>query len=415
MQQQSLFESLETRQLFTALTMTGGPGADVFHVDNLAATDTLTIDGGGGADVVIVGGANHNAQNVKGVVTVDNPDNQIKVVIDDTNDSAARTTIFAASSFGGGVVGASIFNNGAAVTINAGNGVNDYVIEGTNGDLTINGGTAGEIFHVNHHNIGNLVLNSGGGDDFFDIGGQMTQNMDNTLAPIQINGDGNPASILNLNDSLAPMAHTYTFTPSGKSGVKLARSGSSPITINNIAISLATTAFNDKIDLSAVKQTTPCIGVSAGAGNDTILAGNGVDNSIDGGAGDDTATVDTIDPHFNIEHLTVLPSAGSIAGTLFNDTNGNGIQDKGEKGIAGRTVWLDLDNDKHLDAGEPTAITDANGNYKFSNVVAGTYVIRQKLPTGWKQTTPKNGYGIHVTLAGGQSITKELFGEKKIT
>jgi uncharacterized delta-60 repeat protein len=107
-------------------------------------------------------------------------------------------------------------------------------------------------------------------------------------------------------------------------------------------------------------------------------------------------------------------TGASIAGAVFNDANGNGVRDAGEAGLGGRTVWIDLDNDKIVDSNETTTTTDASGNYKLSNLAAGTYKVRQLLPGGWAQTTPANGYGINVTIATNQSVCGKLFGARKI-
>jgi hypothetical protein len=110
----------------------------------------------------------------------------------------------------------------------------------------------------------------------------------------------------------------------------------------------------------------------------------------------------------------VQPTGASIAGTVFNDLDGDGIRDANEGGLSGRTIWIDLDNDKVIDANEAKATTDANGNWKLSGLVAGTYKVRQWLPAGWSQTTPSNGYGISVTVSTNQAVTGKLFGEKMI-
>jgi uncharacterized repeat protein (TIGR03803 family) len=52
-----------------------------------------------------------------------------------------------------------------------------------------------------------------------------------------------------------------------------------------------------------------------------------------------------------------------VAGTVFQDINGNGVQDSGEPGLAGQTVYLDLAGSGTLQSGDPTATTDANGNF----------------------------------------------------
>src|SRR5262249_44126507 len=58
-----------------------------------------------------------------------------------------------------------------------------------------------------------------------------------------------------------------------------------------------------------------------------------------------------------------LPS--SIQGTIYNDANANGVKDVGEAGVAGWTVFLDLNRNGALDSSEPTAVTDANGQYNL--------------------------------------------------
>ncbi|MDP3418833.1 SdrD B-like domain-containing protein [Falsiroseomonas sp.] len=61
-----------------------------------------------------------------------------------------------------------------------------------------------------------------------------------------------------------------------------------------------------------------------------------------------------------------------LGGTVFEDVDGDGVQDAGEGGISGRLVTL-------LDAnGNSTgriAITDADGNYVFDNLAPGTYSV----------------------------------------
>ena len=44
--------------------------------------------------------------------------------------------------------------------------------------------------------------------------------------------------------------------------------------------------------------------------------------------------------YYNADFL-IVPQA-TVSGTVFNDTNANGIQDPGETGASGRTVWVDV-------------------------------------------------------------------------
>src|SRR5581483_10340167 len=55
--------------------------------------------------------------------------------------------------------------------------------------------------------------------------------------------------------------------------------------------------------------------------------------------------------------------SGSISGTLWNDANGNGVQDTGETGLANWTVYLDQNRNRVQDAGEATTTTDGTGHY----------------------------------------------------
>ncbi len=45
-------------------------------------------------------------------------------------------------------------------------------------------------------------------------------------------------------------------------------------------------------------------------------------------------------------------------------------------------MYLDLNNNGVFDPAEPTAVTDANGNYSFTSLASGTYTVRQVLLGG---------------------------------
>ena len=65
------------------------------------------------------------------------------------------------------------------------------------------------------------------------------------------------------------------------------------------------------------------------------------------------------------------PAAGTIGDTIWIDTNGDGIQDPEELGVPGVTVTL---TDGF--GNETTAVTDANGNYLFTDLPLGvTYQV----------------------------------------
>ncbi len=71
---------------------------------------------------------------------------------------------------------------------------------------------------------------------------------------------------------------------------------------------------------------------------------------------------------------------GAIGDTIFWDANKNGTQDYNENGIADVTVRLynDVDGDGYYSAGDTlygTDVTDANGNYLFTGLPVGDYIV----------------------------------------
>jgi hypothetical protein len=111
-----------------------------------------------------------------------------------------------------------------------------------------------------------------------------------------------------------------------------------------------------------------------------------------------------------VAKATTAPVVGSIAGTVYNDVNGNGTrQAASEPLLANETVFLDTNNDGLLNNGEKNVKTNANGAYKFSNLPAGTYNVRHVVKPGYIDTAPVRA--VHkVTLASGQNVTGKAFG-----
>jgi len=67
------------------------------------------------------------------------------------------------------------------------------------------------------------------------------------------------------------------------------------------------------------------------------------------------------------------------------------------------TVFIDSNVNGQRDPFEPTTLTDINGNYSFTNLPAGDYIVRQVLPADWSVVSPTSGF-YSVTLANGQAI-----------
>jgi hypothetical protein len=110
--------------------------------------------------------------------------------------------------------------------------------------------------------------------------------------------------------------------------------------------------------------------------------------------------------------FTLALAVPSIFGHVFNDANGNGIQDSGEAGLAGVTLYIDVKNIGAFATGDPTTVSDAAGNFGFAALAAGTYVVREVPPSGYHLTTPTAGY-LSIVVATGKTSTGALFGDSQ--
>ncbi len=81
----------------------------------------------------------------------------------------------------------------------------------------------------------------------------------------------------------------------------------------------------------------------------------------------------------------------TISGTVFNDANGNGVQDGRELGMMGVTVFADLAGTGMDAPNDPVTTTDPSGNYILPNMPAGRYTIVEVPPAGYGPSSPSNG------------------------
>ncbi|MFN0199522.1 MAG: collagen binding domain-containing protein, partial [Planctomycetaceae bacterium] len=96
-----------------------------------------------------------------------------------------------------------------------------------------------------------------------------------------------------------------------------------------------------------------------------------------------------------------------LAGLKFNDLNGDGIQQLGELGLAGWTIYIDANLNGSFDAGEVSTVTDINGNYTFGDLAAGTYRIREVAQVDFTQTSVNP---LDITVTSGVDISGIAFG-----
>lgn len=117
---------------------------------------------------------------------------------------------------------------------------------------------------------------------------------------------------------------------------------------------------------------------------------------------------------------------GSIAGRKYNDINGNGSRaTSGEPYLDGWTIHLfdtSWNQVAQMNTGNDTTPAGPveQGQYKFTNLVPGTYYVCEDLKTGWAQSEPASGetrsdtYCRTVTVNAGDEVTGERFGNLKL-
>lgn len=86
-----------------------------------------------------------------------------------------------------------------------------------------------------------------------------------------------------------------------------------------------------------------------------------------------------------------------IQGNVFNDRDGDCLFEAGESGIEGVRIELYADDGKLV----ATAVTDPSGAYRFTNLPAGQYTVREIQPAGWLQGGQVAG------SAGGDDSTQD--------
>lgn len=121
------------------------------------------------------------------------------------------------------------------------------------------------------------------------------------------------------------------------------------------------------------------VGTGAGTADPLVVAADvsGTDNNDD-------------DLGDAVDHVIDLIDPGTIAGSVFEDLNGNGIRDSGEPAISGVKVRLTGG------AVSTSAVTPADGSYHFNGLLPGDYDVKVA-----KSTLPD---GVMATGAGSRAV-----------
>ncbi len=106
---------------------------------------------------------------------------------------------------------------------------------------------------------------------------------------------------------------------------------------------------------------------------------------------------------------------GAIGNFVWEDSNGNGIQDTAEMGVPNIILTLSGTTTSGVNVALTTT-TDANGQYLFDQIVPGTYTITANLPTNFNWSTSGLGPDRDKDSDGtnGVAVTQILGGSKLV-
>lgn len=172
------------------------------------------------------------------------------------------------------------------------------------------------------------------------------------------------------------------------------------------------TGTNFEVALQEVNNIFTTIGTSFGDANLVFLSdgevnrGRSITDEVESlnniganisafGVGEDASLEDLqeIDPD-----AAIFTSTEELLAVFANLEGSDGQESFLEPGLAGVSIYLDLNNNGVLDAGEPVQVTaeddpatadiDETGQYQFTDLEPGTYIIREVIPEGFEQTFP---------------------------
>ncbi|MFN8355009.1 MAG: SdrD B-like domain-containing protein [Spirosomataceae bacterium] len=109
----------------------------------------------------------------------------------------------------------------------------------------------------------------------------------------------------------------------------------------------------------------------------------------------------------------LVTNFGSIGDFVWKDLNKNGLQDKGEPGVANITVELYAANANGQPQGAAlkTTITDANGKYLFDSLASGDYVVKFILTKGMNMSFTESTKGSDTSIDSDANTSTGLSGK----
>jgi photosystem II stability/assembly factor-like uncharacterized protein len=104
----------------------------------------------------------------------------------------------------------------------------------------------------------------------------------------------------------------------------------------------------------------------------------------------------------------ILTPPSKISGIVFEDPDGDGVYGAADKGMAGVSVFLDVNGNGKHDAFEYHTTTNAEGRFAFDKVPPGTYTVCQAPLLGFAPTTAP----FKPVAVSGSDIENRYFGNK---
>ena len=102
-----------------------------------------------------------------------------------------------------------------------------------------------------------------------------------------------------------------------------------------------------------------------------------------------------------------LPAAAE--GAVYNDSNADGIRQDAEAGVAGVTLFADVDGNGLFTAGEPSAVTNSAGAYRIDGLPSHARIdLTIVLPTGATVVSPSNGRLRYETNPGRTQLFRDF-------
>ena len=178
----------------------------------------------------------------------------------------------------------------------------------------------------------------------------------------------------NAVDKGKPVTYTYDVSNTGSTHLKDVTVTDDRLGVIGTIALLAPGASQTLTMTAVLTEDTTNIGTATGTPADA--SGTPIPGAEDVTAEDEATVAVNADP-------------ATIGDRVWNDVDGDGVQDEGEMGVYGIVVHL-LREDGTVVA---TTTTDANGNYLFTDVESGTYVVEFAFASdsGWTFTAKDAG------------------------